>query len=70
MIDDVDESLYKLKSEYKQMEKNSKQKNEQAWKENLKVQPLDQSSYVDRKKSDILTMESLVQGQRKIKYKQ
>ena len=70
MIDDIDESIYKLKSEYKQMEKNSKQKKEQAWKENLKVQPLDQSSHIDRKQSEILTMESLVQGQRKIKQKQ
>ena len=28
MIDDIDECIYKLKSEYKQMEKSSKQKNE------------------------------------------
>ena len=28
VMDDIEESFYKLKSEYKQLEKNSKQKNE------------------------------------------
>ena len=66
----IGDDIYKLQSDYKRLKANSKEKNIKAQlASNLNEDPLSLFFKGERKKTEELTMESLLQGQQKIEKK-